>query len=143
MDRGIFHIPLLSFFFRTVGAIPIAPAKEDAGALAQAYDAIAKALADGDLVGLFPEGGLTSDGEMSPFRPGILQILERTPVPVVPMALSGLWHSLFARNRDKLRYATHLLWKKIALTIGEPVAPTEATPERLHAMVLGLRGDWK
>jgi hypothetical protein len=141
MDHRIFRIPLLSFFFRTVRAIPIAPAKEDAVALAQAYDAIAKALAEGDLVGLFPEGRLTSDGEMGPFRPGIRQILECTPVPVVPMALSGLWQSLFARNRDKLRHANQLLWKKIALVIGEPVDPVKATTESLHAIVRGLRGE--
>lgn len=143
MDNGIFRIPLLSFFFRTVRAIPIAPAKEDSGILAQAYDSIAQALAEGELVGLFPEGGLTSDGEMGPFRPGIRQILERTPVPVIPMALSGLWQSLFARNRDKLRYATRLLWKKIALAIGEPIDPAKATTDHLRATVLRLRGDWK
>jgi 1-acyl-sn-glycerol-3-phosphate acyltransferase len=143
MDHRIFRIPLLSFFFRTVRAIPIAPAKEDPEILARAYDAIAKALADGDLVGLFPEGRLTSDGEMGPFRAGIGQILERTPVPVIPMALSGLWQSLFARNRDKLRYATWLLWKRIALAIGEPVDTAKATTENLRAIVLGLRGDRK
>ena len=141
VDHRIFRIPVLSFFFRTVRAIPIAPAREDADALHSAMDEIAKALANGELVGLFPEGRLTSDGEMGPFRPGIVQILSRTPVPVVPMALSGLWHSLFSRQPGRLRRAGHLLYRKILLTIGAPVAPATATPEYLHAAVLQLRGE--
>ena len=143
MDHRIFRIPLLSFFFRTIRAIPIAPARENPEALVKAYEAIAKALADGELVGLFPEGKLTSDGEMSPFRPGIRQILDRTPVTVIPMALSGLWQSLFARNRDKLRYVTKMLGKKISLAIGEPVEPSMATVENLFAIVMELRGEQK
>jgi 1-acyl-sn-glycerol-3-phosphate acyltransferase len=141
MDHRIFAIPVLSFFFRTVRAIPIAPAREDTAALQSAYDTIEKALADGELVGLFPEGRLTSDGEMGPFRPGIAQILARRPVPVVPMALSGLWHSLFSRQPGRLRRAGHLLYRKILLTIGAPVAPAAATPEYLHDAVLQLRGE--
>jgi len=141
MDHRIFRIPVLSFFFRTARAIPIAPAREDADALQSAYDAIAKALADGELVGLFPEGRLTGDGEMGPFRPGIAQILARTPVPVVPMALSGLWHSLFSRQPQRLRRAGHLLYRRIKLSIGAPLAPAAATPERLHSAVLELRGE--
>jgi 1-acyl-sn-glycerol-3-phosphate acyltransferase len=141
MDHRIFRFPLLSFFFRTVRAIPIAPAKDDPDALQKAYDAIAAALAAGDLVGLFPEGHLTADGEMSVFRPGIRQILERNPVPVVPMALTGLWHSVFARNPERLRHIGRLLFAKIGLAIGDPVAPAAATPEHLHSIVSSLRGE--
>ena len=140
MDHHIFRVPLLSFFFRTVRAIPIAPAKENPHTLERAYDSIAQALAEGELVGLFPEGRLTSDGEMSEFRGGINRILARSPVPVVPMALSGLWQSLFARNRDKLRHAMKL-FPKIRLSAGEPVLPAQVTPEGLRAEVLTLRGD--
>jgi len=142
MDHRIFRVPLLSFFFRTVRAIPIAPAKEDARALERAYDEIARALAGGELVGLFPEGRLTDNGEMAEFRGGIARILARTPVPVVPLALSGLWQSLFARNRDKLRHATKL-FPKIRLAAGAPLPAAAATPEALRAAVLALRGDWR
>ena len=142
MYHQIFRIPVLSFVFRTARAIPIAPAHEDAALLERAYDAIARELADGQLVGIFPEGKLTSDGEMSEFRSGILNILERTPVPVIPMALSGLWRSLFTRNRARLRHATQL-FPRIRLSVGEPLAPGQVTLERLHAAVLTLRGGWK
>ena len=142
MYHQIFRIPVLSFVFRTARAIPIAPAHEDAALLEKAYDAIARELADWQLVGIFPEGKLTSDGEMSEFRSGILNILERTPVPVIPMALSGLWRSLFTRNRARLRHATQL-FPRIRLSVGEPLAPGQVTLERLHAAVLTLRGGWK
>ena len=142
MYHEIFKIPVLSFVFRTAKAIPIASAHEDAAMLEQAYDAIARELADGQLVGIFPEGKLTSDGEMNEFRSGILKILERNPVPVIPMALSGLWRSLFTRNRARLRHATKL-FPKIRLSVGDPVVPTRVTPDSLHAAVLALRGDWR
>jgi len=139
MDHRIFATPLLSFFFRTVRAIPIAPAREDPTALEQAYERIAQALANGELVGIFPEGRLTSDGEMGQFRPGVRLVLDRTPVPVVPMALSGLWASIFTRNRDKIAR----LFPRIRLAVGEPLEPVAAVPERLHDIVLAMRGDWK
>jgi len=142
MHHQIFRIPVLSFVFRTAKAIPIAPAHEDPEMLERAYDAIARELADGQLVGLFPEGKLTSDGEMNEFRSGILKILERTPVPVIPMALSGLWRSLFTRNRARLRHATKL-FPKIRLSVGEPVAPERVSLDGLRAAVAALRGDWR
>jgi 1-acyl-sn-glycerol-3-phosphate acyltransferase len=143
MDHRIFAVPLLSFFFRTVRAIPIASASEDPAMLEAAYDAIARELAAGQLVGLFPEGRLTSDGEIAEFRGGVMKILARSPVPVVPVALSGLWQSLFARNRDKLRHATRL-FPRIRLRVGELLGDAAAvSPQGLREAVLELRGDWK
>jgi 1-acyl-sn-glycerol-3-phosphate acyltransferase len=142
MDHRIFSFPVVSFVFRTAKAIPIAPAHEDPEMLERAYDTVARELAEGQLVGIFPEGKLTADGEMSEFRSGLLKILERTPVPVIPMALSGLWRSLFTRNRARLRHATKL-FPKIRLSVGESFAPGQVTLEGLHAAVLALRGNWK
>jgi len=142
MHHEIFKVPVLSFVFRTAKAIPIAPAHEDAAMLERAYDAIARELADGQLIGIFPEGKLTTDGEMNEFRSGIVKILERTPVPVVPMALSGLWRSLFSRNRAKLRHATKL-FPRIRLSVGEPVPAANVTPQGLQAAVLAIRGQWR
>jgi 1-acyl-sn-glycerol-3-phosphate acyltransferase len=142
MDHRIFAVPFLSFFFRTVRAIPIAPAKEDATLLERAYDTIASELQNGELVGIFPEGRLTSDGEMAEFRGGIMRILSRTPVPVVPVALSGLWESLFARNRAKLQHVAKL-FPRVRLAVGEIFSPATVSPEGLRSAVLELRGDWK
>ena len=110
--------------------------------LEEAYATIAKELAAGELVGIFPEGNLTPDGDIAEFRGGVMKILEKTPVPVVPMALSGLWRSLFARNRHNLRYL-YRLFPRIRLSVGEPVAPGEASPQKLQAAVRELRGAWR
>ena len=79
---------------------------------------------------------------MAEFRGGVMRVLERTPVPVVPMALSGLWQSLFARNRGKLRHLLKL-FPRIRLAVGEPLAAEAVTTQRLHAAVAQLRGAWR
>jgi 1-acyl-sn-glycerol-3-phosphate acyltransferase len=140
MDHRIFRIPLLSFFFRTARAIPIAPAREDAELLERAYERIAEELDAGELVGLFPEGRLTADGETAECRGGILRILEKRPVAVIPMALSGLWQSLFSRNRDKLRHLARL-FPRVRLAVGDALHPADT--ESLRRAVLELRGTWK
>jgi 1-acyl-sn-glycerol-3-phosphate acyltransferase len=135
-------MPVLSFVFRTAKAIPIAPAHEDPAMLERAYEGIARELADGQLVGIFPEGKLTSTGEMNEFRGGIMKILERTPVPVVPMALSGLWRTLFTRNRARLWHAAQL-FPRIQVSVGEPVPAASVDPKGLQAAVLAMRGEWR
>lgn len=143
MDHRIFRWPLLSFLFRTARAIPIAPAREDAVLLEKAYDEVAAALAAGELVAIFPEGRLTADGEIGAFRPGTRRILERHSVAVLPMALSGLWHSPFSRQAASLlaRLARLRPLRRVTLSVGTPIAPLEAAPERLRAAVLALRGE--
>ncbi|MBS1143990.1 MAG: Phospholipid/glycerol acyltransferase:Major facilitator superfamily 1 [Proteobacteria bacterium] len=143
MDYRIFKTPLLGFIFRHCGAIPIASAKEDPAMMERAFAEVDKALAAGDLVGIFPEGHITKDGELQPFRPGITRILDANPVPVVPMALSGLWGSFFSRvdGNAMQRPFRRGLFSDIALTVGEPVPANEATPETLQKMVLALRGE--
>ena len=142
MDHRIFRIPLLSFIFRTMRTIPIAPAKEDATMKERAFEEAGRALAAGEIVGIFPEGRLTDDGEMGAFRPGVQQIVAATPVPVVPMALQGLWGSFFSRSHEgRAMRRLRGIFSRIALVAGTPVAPIEATPERLQAVVLALRGE--
>jgi 1-acyl-sn-glycerol-3-phosphate acyltransferase len=145
MDHNIFRIPVLSFIFRTGKAIPIAPQKEDPALLEKAYEDIAAALRNGDLVGIFPEGRITETGELYPFRPGITRILGRTPVPVVPLALRGLWGSFFSRKDGRaMSRPTRLIpLRRIALVAGDAVAPENVTPEALQQIVSGLRGDWR
>jgi 1-acyl-sn-glycerol-3-phosphate acyltransferase len=142
MDHRIFTIPVLSFIFRTMRTIPIAPAKEDPTMKEQAFAEAAQALAAGEIVGIFPEGRLTDTGEMGPFRPGVQQIVATTPVPVVPLALRGLWGSFFSRSVEgKAMRRIRGIFSRIGLAAGPPFAPERATPERLQATVLALRGE--
>ncbi|MDQ5911173.1 MAG: hypothetical protein QG599_3270 [Pseudomonadota bacterium] len=143
MDYQIFKIPVLSFVFRTAGAIPIAPARENPDILKQAYDRVAAYLEEGEVVGIFPEGQLTKDGEIGPFKNGVDRIIRRNPAPVIPMALRGLWGSFFSRCYGKaMRHFPRRFWSRIELVVGEPVPPEQATSARLRERVVALRGDW-
>ncbi|EIM98426.1 phospholipid/glycerol acyltransferase [Paraburkholderia hospita] len=142
MDHRIFRTPLVGWLFRHAKAIPIAPAHEDPEMLNRAYEACAKALDDGDLVCIFPEGKLTRTGDMNPFRHGVVEILRRKAVPVVPMALRGLWGSFWSRSTDA-RFPRPLqrgVMSRLTLAVGEPLEPADATPERLQQVVTELRG---
>ena len=144
MDHRIFGIPVLNFIFRTMRTISIASAKEDAAMKERAFEDAAKALKAGEIVGIFPEGKLTQTGELNPFRPGLQRILEISPVPVVPLALRGLWGSFFSRSsQGRAMQRARGMFSKIALVAGAPIAPELATPELLQQKVLALRGDWR
>jgi 1-acyl-sn-glycerol-3-phosphate acyltransferase len=145
MDHRIFGIPVLNFVFRTSKAIPIASAKDDAEMMERAFAEVAQALREGDIVCIFPEGRITDTGEIVPFRPGVKRVLEETPVPVVPMALRGLWGSFFSRRGGSAMTQPWRLrpFAKIGLAVGEPVAAAAASPEGLQAAVQALRGGWK
>ena len=145
MDASIFKIPVLSSLFRSLKAIPIASAKEDEFVLEEAFVQMQKELEDGQLVCIFPEGRLTADGEMSPFRAGISKILALHAAPVVPMALRGLWGSFFSRKYGSAmsRPFVRGFFSKVEVNVGEAIAPEKATPSRLEAVVRQLRGDWQ
>ena len=145
MDHRIFKTPFLRWIFRAAKAIPIAPAKEDPFMMERAFVDIAEALHQGELVCIFPEGKLTHTGEINEFRSGIAKIVERSKVPVIPMALRGLWGSVFTRDRSNVfeRSFARGIRSKLALAVGQPVAPEEASPEYLQQQVLALRGEWK
>ncbi len=143
MYYKIFNIPLLRFVFRTAKAIPIAGYKEDAAVLQQAYDAIDDALAAGEVVCIFPEGGLTFDGAIAPFRPGVEKILARRPVTVVPMALRGLWGSVWSRRDSMLRRARlpRRFRARVELVVDLPMLPDQADVATLEARIRQLRGE--
>ncbi|MBB1062147.1 MFS transporter [Marilutibacter spongiae] len=148
MYYRIFNIPVMRWIFRHAKAIPIASAKEDPVLLQKAYDDIDAALAEGELVGIFPEGRLTSDGSMGPFKAGIERILERSaiagrPVPVVPMALRGMWASMWSRRDTRLgrmrvprRFRAH-----VEVIAAPPLDGSTVTAAGLEQQVRALRGD--
>ncbi len=143
MDHRIFKVPVLNFVFRTAGTIPIASAKEDPVMLEKAYERIDAYLKDGEVVCIFPEGRITDNGDMYPFRKGIMRIIERTPVLVIPMALRGLWGSFFSRwGGTAMRYPRGF-FSRIALAVDAPWQPAIVTPEGLQAKVAEIRGEWK
>jgi 1-acyl-sn-glycerol-3-phosphate acyltransferase len=142
MYYKIFQTPFLGFLFRNAKAIPIASANEDADLLADAFDKIDGELADGNIVCLFPEGGITRDGNVHDFRGGIEKIIERRPVHVIPVAISGLWGSWFSLKKSGgLRRLPGRLFARVDIRIGEPVPANQVTAKSLQMLVRTLRGD--
>jgi 1-acyl-sn-glycerol-3-phosphate acyltransferase len=145
MDLGIFKTPLLAWFFKAAGAIGIASQKTDPKVFAKANDLIDEALLDGELVCIFPEGRITDTGELYPFKQGVARIVERNKVPVVPMALRGLWGSWFSRESGKAfaslpRPLKQGASSRLELVIGAPIPPHLVTAERIQSDVAALRG---
>jgi len=150
MDHRIFKIPVLGRLFRLAKAIPVVPRTEDPAAYEAAFEAAAKVLREGDLLAIFPEGGITHDGQLQPFKGGIMKILENAgrdglQVPVVPMALTHLWGSFFSRvervngqSVAMVRPFRRGVFSRVRLNVGVPLAPAEVQPEILQARVQAL-----
>ncbi|HEX5355912.1 MAG TPA: MFS transporter [Aquabacterium sp.] len=140
MDHRIFKTPGMGWFFRAVKAIPIAPQKEDPQAYERAFERARQVLNEGELLCLFPEGAITKNGQMQPFKPGIMKILETNPVPVIPSALHNLWGSTFSRIEGAAmsKPLRRGLFNRIGLVVGEPIAPQDVTPEGLQVKVQAL-----
>jgi 1-acyl-sn-glycerol-3-phosphate acyltransferase len=152
MDHRIFKVPVLGWLFKLAKAIPIAPQKEDPAAYEAAFEAAAQVLREGDLLAIFPEGGITRDGTLQPFKGGIMKILERAQadgvqVPVIPMALTNLWGSYFSRVEVRNGEQTAMVrpfrrgfFSRVGLNAGAPLAASTVTPDVLRERVAALMG---
>ena len=146
MDHRIFRQPLLGWLFRLAKAIPIAPQKEDPAAYEAAFERAAAVLRAGDLLAIFPEGGITRDGQLQPFKGGVAKLLQQAQVdgltvPVVPMALSGLWGSYFSRIEQggaMVRPFRRGVWSRVGLQVGPPLPGSQCTPAQLQEKVAAL-----
>jgi 1-acyl-sn-glycerol-3-phosphate acyltransferase len=148
MHHRIFAIPGLRWIFRTARAIPIAGAREDPALMQRAFDAIAEALDAGEVVGIFPEGTLTVDGGIAPFKSGIERILANAnesgrPVPVVPIALRGMWASMWSKRDSRLgrMRAPRRVRAHIEVVAGAALDGATANAAQLETCVRALRGD--
>ncbi len=140
MHHSFFQLPFVRKIFRDAKVIPIAGSLEDRTILAEAFDRVALELEAGELVCIFPEGRLSLDGSIRKFRPGIETIIERTPVPVIPVALCGLWGSFFSKKDGKpMRHPFRRIWSRISLVIGPAIHPDDVTAAKLEEIVRGLK----
>jgi len=140
MYYKIFNVPVLKWVFKAAKAIPVAGYKEDPEMFEQAFVSVKKALEDGDLVCIFPEGGLTPDGTLQEFKSGIERIIKETPVPVVPMALTNLWGSFFSRkDKNFLDRRPRKFLAKIDLTVGKVIQPEDVDRNKLHEIISDLK----
>jgi 1-acyl-sn-glycerol-3-phosphate acyltransferase len=146
MDHRIFQVPVLGWLFRLGKAIPIAPRAENPQAYEAAFEAAAQVLKAGDLLAIFPEGGITRDGQLQEFKGGIMKILQRTSelglrVPVLPMALTNLWGSYFSRVEQggaMVRPFRRGAFSKVGLNVGPALPPAEVQLALLRERVAAL-----
>jgi 1-acyl-sn-glycerol-3-phosphate acyltransferase len=138
IDTYIYNMPGVHYFMRYNRAIPILPTRES---VTHALDEVSAALKAGDLVCIFPEGQLTYTGSLGRFKPGIESIIRRDPVPVYPIAINGLWGSIFSRKHlhSFRRFIPHLFGRRIHAVCGTPVAPQDVNVNRLQDTVLRLK----
>ena len=148
MDHRIFKMPVLGWFFKLVKAIPIAPRSEDPALYEAAFEAAAKLLRNGDLLAIFPEGGITKDGELQPFKGGLMKILENAKrdvvdAPVVPMALTNLWGSFFSRveGQTMTKPFRRGFGSRVGLNVGAALPAGEVQTEVLRERVATLLRD--
>ena len=138
MYYKIYNLPVLNFVFRTAGTVPIAGRNEDPQVFERAFARIAEYLAAGELVCIFPEGKLTTTGEIDEFKAGVERILAANPVPVIPLALQGLWGSFFSRAPHKGLFRR--FWSRVNIVAGTPL-PADTGRLVMQEQVSLLRGD--
>ncbi len=150
MDHRIFRVPVLGWLFKLAKAIPIAPQKDDPAAYEAAFAKAQEVLREGDLLAIFPEGAITRDGELQPFKGGVMKILEGARAqgiepPVIPMALTNLWGSYFSRielrGGERVAMAKPFrrgFFSRVGLNVGAPVPPAEVQPDALRQRVSAL-----
>jgi 1-acyl-sn-glycerol-3-phosphate acyltransferase len=141
MDHRIFAAPVLGWLFKLGKAIPIAPQREDAAAYERAFEQARRVLEEGDLLCIFPEGGITKDGSLGEFKGGIMKILQTHPVPVVPLALQNLWGSFFSRAEGGAAMVKPFrrgFFSPVGLVAGPALPAAQVTPAALRERVAGL-----
>ena len=83
---------------------------------------------------------INDDGSIDVFRRGIERIIERSPVPIIPLHLGGLWGSMFSR-KTKWRLP-RLKWSLVSVSVGEPVAAQDVNADDLRMRVAQLKAHY-
>lgn len=138
IDKYIYELPGVNYFMRHNQAIPVFPKKED---VSRALDDISQALEAGHLVCIFPEGQLTYTGNLGRFKPGIEWIIDRDPVPIYPIALKGLWGSIFSRKylKSSFRWFPKTFRRKVVAICGDAIHPGDVHVNKLQRRVLAIK----
>jgi 1-acyl-sn-glycerol-3-phosphate acyltransferase len=133
----LWPIPFIGWYLNRSGQIPIDT--RNPRATISSLGAGARALRSGMALFVFPEGGRTQNGELKPFLSGAAYLAIRAQVPLVPMALSGVYELLPIHTR-------HLFPGELTLTVGDPIETagmnlrqSDELTARLRADIEGLR----
>lgn len=85
MAAEYLELPGLSWFFRTLDVIPV----ERDGKDSTATRAALRALANGEVLGIFPEGKIETADQLLPLQPGIARLSIKAKAPILPAYISG------------------------------------------------------
>jgi len=114
-----FETAWLGWFGRLGRVIPIKPGRKS---IVESLRIARKALQDGDLVCVFPEGGITRTGELQPFQPGAMTIIKGTDIPVIPVYVEGMWGSIFSYEGGRFFWKLPKKWRyPVTIRFGKPI----------------------
>jgi acyl-[acyl-carrier-protein]-phospholipid O-acyltransferase/long-chain-fatty-acid--[acyl-carrier-protein] ligase len=123
---------------RAFGAIPVAP--DDAPeAIKTSLAGVVAALKAGEVVCLFPEGGMTRTGHVHGFKRGFELIARRADVPITPVYMDGLWGSIFSFEGGRYFFKRpKRIPRPLTVAFGRPLPPdTSSADVRRAVMDLG------
>jgi acyl-[acyl-carrier-protein]-phospholipid O-acyltransferase/long-chain-fatty-acid--[acyl-carrier-protein] ligase len=131
-----FETPWLRWFGRLGRVILIHPGRKS---IIQSLRTAREALVNGELVCVFPEGGITRTGEMQPFQPGLMRIIKDTDLPVIPAYVDGMWGSIFSFEGGKAIWKLPKKWRyPVTIRFGKPIYhPTDIEQIRQAVVELG------
>ncbi len=117
---------MIGWLARLFGAILVSPGPKS---IRRGLEIANEALKNGELVCIFPEGGITRSGQLQSFRPGLMKILEGSDAPVIPVYLDELWGSIFSFHGRRF------FWKwpqKLPYPVSIFFGPPVHEPEDVH-----------
>ncbi len=123
-------------FARLMGGIPIKPSPKSTK---RAIEMSREALAAGELVCIFPEGGISRSGQLQRFKPGVLEIQRDTGAPIIPVWLDEIWGSIFSFRGGKFFWKwPSLRPRRVSIWFGKPIYnPPDIHPVRQAVQDLG------
>lgn len=140
IDEQIYSTPIVNYFMKMDKAIPVRPQKDS---VKEMLDATHEALNNGEIVALFPEGMITYTGNMNRFKFGIEWIIQQNDVPVIPVAIIGMWGSAFSRKYIGVwhRFIPKKFRMKVKLVCGKPIPHSKATVNYLQKELMRLKSE--
>ena len=142
VESRLFRKPFLGFLLRQSRAIAFPARDAPQHEIKQAQEQIVRVLKAGGIVGFFPEGHITENGELQPFRQDMMEIISGLSVPVIPLALRGMWGSIFSARNDHAASspAKRGVFSPVELVVGAPCPAGSVTETLLQQQIAGLRG---
>ncbi|MDC1174336.1 MFS transporter [Bacteriovoracaceae bacterium] len=138
IDWAYYYLPTGPFWFKQAGLVPIATRRESEEVLKQAFEQMYERIDRGVILGVFPEGWITRDGEMRKFQPGVQKIIKNKPVPIYLCAIDGLWGSIYSfyGGRVILKIPKLIPFKrKVTLTFSEAIEPEDYDPKKAQLWI--------